>query len=200
MGSESYQKYKELLLKLHDLVAQDKDQTDEADIIRDAMDAPGTRLTDEEHERIKGLSADLYMLVGEEIKERSPLSEKEIRDVLARQFKANDSDGILESLRKYNYESQDEHLACIRAICWEALGDFDVALLFARHALKLNPSDPYYRLLMLHIQLKLQQQVDPEELATAAVEAGYFGPDTAKQIETVRDYSFSPKEFHLKSA
>src|SRR5579862_5197594 len=69
MAREHYEAYKRMLLKLHELDAQGKGQTAEANKIRAEMELPERHLSPLEQERLDGLSGDLYMLVGEEVKE-----------------------------------------------------------------------------------------------------------------------------------
>ena len=143
MAREDYEQYKKLLLQLHEMNRQGTDQTDEADVIRDQMDAPGYRLNEKELERVNGLSADLYMLTGEEILESPDLPDIDIE--FSKAYKAKDWDRVLEILRKRDPQLQAHLVAKIRILCWSKLGDNDVALLFAEHALKLKPDDAEYR-------------------------------------------------------
>src|SRR6266571_851823 len=54
--------YSRLLLRLHDLIAKGKADDQEADAVRDQMDAPWHALTEAQQERVGGLSEDLYAL------------------------------------------------------------------------------------------------------------------------------------------
>jgi len=60
MSKEAYEQYEKLLRELHELIAQGKGETDEADEIRDRMDRPWHALTLEEQERLSQLSEELY--------------------------------------------------------------------------------------------------------------------------------------------
>src|SRR5438105_4980179 len=66
-----YVEYEDLLKKLHRLIAEGKGASEEADTVRDEMDRPERELSSEELARLNGLSADLYMLQGDEIFETS---------------------------------------------------------------------------------------------------------------------------------
>ncbi|HLX61762.1 MAG TPA: hypothetical protein VKX17_10815 [Planctomycetota bacterium] len=163
MAREHYEAYKRMLLKLHELDAQGKGQTAEANKIRAEMELPERHLSPLEQERLDGLSGDLYMLVGEEVKEpaddtATPFA---FRDLL----RSKQWDDLLSILRKSNVPVQEDILACLRAVCWEALGDCDVSLLFVQHALKLQPNNRNYRVLSVLNRLKLGVQVDATELA-----------------------------------
>ncbi|HLX63460.1 MAG TPA: hypothetical protein VKX17_19475 [Planctomycetota bacterium] len=162
MASEQYQQYKKLLLKLHDLTVQERDQTDEADAVRDAMDAPGSKLTALEHQRVSGLSADLYMLLNDEVKE--PTDPSSTPNAFAKFWDARNWDAVLSILRKQNVVISDDELAHVRALCWEELGDYDVALLFAEYAAKLKPDNMDYRFTLVRNQLNLGMHVNSKTL------------------------------------
>jgi hypothetical protein len=49
-----------LLRELHALFAQGKEESEEADAIREQMEEPWYAMTPQEQERMRGLSADLY--------------------------------------------------------------------------------------------------------------------------------------------
>ena len=158
MAREDYEQYKKLLLQLHEMNRQGTDQTDEADVIRDQMDAPGYRLNEKELERVNGLSADLYMISGEEVSlpETPPMT---LQDFLSNCLSKN-WDRVLEYFRAGPPGVSERVIASSRALCWGALGDYDVALLFADYALKLSPDDKRYQKLvqMYRKQLELNNQ------------------------------------------
>src|SRR5215472_13435269 len=54
--------YARLLRQVHELIAQGKGDTDEAEALADLMDAPRYAMTPAEQARMRGLSADLYAL------------------------------------------------------------------------------------------------------------------------------------------
>lgn len=58
--SEAFRRYDGLLRQLHRLEAANKGETDEADDVRDQMDAPFARLSPDERSYFKSLSAQLY--------------------------------------------------------------------------------------------------------------------------------------------
>lgn len=63
MASESFNEYKRLLLKLHELFVAGKSQTTEANRIRYEMEIPERELTTEEQEYLNELSGDLYITI-----------------------------------------------------------------------------------------------------------------------------------------
>ena len=161
MSREHYEAYKRMLLKLHELDAQGKDQSLEANKIRDEMELPEQHLTEQEQERLNGLSGDLYMLVGTEVKE--PSDPNVTRKDFFNSWQAQDWDRVLKLLQIKDILHIHEHqLAALRATCWEALGDYDVALLFIEHAIKLDPKNPRYHFLKIHLLLKLGRVTDAD--------------------------------------
>ena len=92
---------------------------------------------------LKGLSADLYMLTGEEVKltANQPVTEQEF----FANYHAKNWDKALEILRMSTLPVEEHLVALGRMLCWDALGANDVALLFAEYALKLKPDNVGYR-------------------------------------------------------
>lgn len=60
--TEAYRKSRDLPAKLDNLMRAGKSESDEADKIRDEMDAPWYAMTPEERESIEALSVELYAL------------------------------------------------------------------------------------------------------------------------------------------
>src|SRR5262249_43327769 len=56
------QTFARLLMRVHDLIAEEQGDSEEADSIRDRMEAPWQAMSREERKRMEGLSADLYTL------------------------------------------------------------------------------------------------------------------------------------------
>jgi len=163
MASEHYEEYKKKLLQLHDLEAQGKFESSEYDQVCDAMDAPGYKLSGLELKRIKDLAGDLNMLLGDEIKVKSEKS------IDPREFErvANSEqwDDLLDMLRLENFPATEDQIASTRSACWSALGDYDVALLFAEYASKLKPENPNYRIAVTINRLNLGLPVAPAAMA-----------------------------------
>src|SRR5262249_38530517 len=121
--------YARLLHQLHRFIAEGTGDSDEADIVRDEMDAPWYAMTKVEQERVGGLSEDLYALAGISAKPL-PLSptersrwEQDIRN-------ARDSenwDQMLKLLRCPPADMPSAAVAFMQAQCWESLGDLETA-------------------------------------------------------------------------
>ncbi len=134
--------YAQALRQLHELTIQGKDESPEADAIRDAMDGPWYALTAAEQDRLRGLSADLYALAEQRVdrKEMTAGEKRRWGQTLRAVFLRGDADQMLMLLR---HPPMDEPpLAAVRSLqarAWERLGDLDTALLFMRVAERLDP-------------------------------------------------------------
>jgi predicted Zn-dependent protease len=151
MNNPAYVEYEALLRRLHDVAAQYGNDSTEADAVREQMDEPERRLTRSEINRLNGLSADLYMLQGEEILQTPPLD----LDSMVRQIKEfqawNDWDAVLGLLRRRPLHAPPEAAAFSRARAYESLGHYDTALLFLDFAYRNKSGDPYYRALRIRL-------------------------------------------------
>lgn len=64
-NSPSSQHYRQVVrgfLRLHQLTAEGRDESPDADAVRDSLDLPWRALTENEKEKIQGLSADLFAI------------------------------------------------------------------------------------------------------------------------------------------
>lgn len=160
MAREHWEQAKKLLLKLHELDVQGKAQTPEADEIRAQMEGPERYLTQLERERLDGLSADLYMISGTEVRLLEAPSPKVCEEILG----GSDWDRKLAILRARNLQFSESNVACGRAVCWIELGDFDVALVFARHAFNIDQDNAFFRLILVECFLRLGRERDALKL------------------------------------
>ncbi len=128
--------------QVHALIVQGKGDDAEADEIRDGMDQPWYALTDAEQDRMRGLSADLYVL--DDTSLRPPLTDpapvqawrKEARRFVA-DFHGGNLDAALVFLRKPVPASLPPHfIPFLQALCWEKLGDAETAAVFRQAAEK----------------------------------------------------------------
>lgn len=152
----AYVEYETLLKELHALIGEGQGQSPEADAVREAMDEPEGRLNRAELNRLKGLSADLYMLQGREVlaTDSGPLLEiEELRSELSHFQGWNSWDAVLSLLRRRVPGVPDTAVAAARARAYAALGHADTALLFLDFAFKAAPNDPEYRALRLILLL-----------------------------------------------
>jgi tetratricopeptide (TPR) repeat protein len=144
--------YARHLLSLHALEVQGKNDSPEADAIRDEMDDPWYAMTPQEQERVGGLSEDLYALA-KGGPPRIAMTESEIqawkRELLERRqrFEQGDIDGWLEFLRKPRPNDvppptgiSRADIQFLQAQAWERLGDFHVAVTFMKAAEEDDPT------------------------------------------------------------
>src|SRR5437773_9116414 len=76
MGNRSFVEYEGLLKELHRLIAAGRGDSPEAEAVSERMELPEADLSRDELQRLKGLSADLYMLQDDEVCEPLPESER----------------------------------------------------------------------------------------------------------------------------
>ncbi len=146
--------------ELHRLLAEGKDDSPEADAIRDATDAPWQSLSETDRRRIRNLSEDLYSLHEPVAVARE--SNPQARSKLADAFEARtqgDWDRALDLLRRWGSYLDPATVSYFRGSIWLDGGDPATAALFFEHAAKLQPDDENFPTLFLHA-LAL---ADPEE-------------------------------------
>ena len=144
MENPDYIEAARLLLQLHQVMSEGKGNDEEADEIRDAMEAPWYRLTKAEVARLNVLSADLYMLADDDIPLPGPPEQRTrewLEPKLHQAVEAGDWDAFLALLRNGPDYITPGKLAHFRAIAYARLGHLDIALLFAEYAYRKDSSD-----------------------------------------------------------
>lgn len=152
-----YVQYEALLEELHHLIAAGKGNEDEADKVRDEMDAPEQRLTQKEIMRLNGLSADLYMLQDDEVYEPYEGTQEELGAALAHALRRLDYEAILSLLRKGPLFLKPAHVAALRGRCYATLGHLETGLLFMRYAAGHEPEQAAHRLYLLGLLVRLNR-------------------------------------------
>lgn len=145
------------LLRLQALRGEGGSESAEANAIRVAMERPWDLLTDEEMNRIDGISADLYMLTDEEVFVCVPEEQRELDWLGPRleQARLEENHWLrLELLRHGPAFIPPAWLAFFRASSYRAVGLPQVAVLFLEHAWPLTGS-PAWRCstMLLHMEL-----------------------------------------------
>ena len=151
-----YVTYERLLIELHRLIAAGKGD-DEADAVRDEVDAPEQKLSSEENDRLNGLSADLYMLQGDEVYEPYGGTREELIATLSEALSRHDYETILALLRKGTPFLRPAQVAALRGRCYAVLGHLDVGLLFMRCATDHEPEQVVHRLYILGLLTQLNR-------------------------------------------
>lgn len=170
--SDAFAESVRLLRDLHFLTIAGKDESPEADAIRDAMEMPWWRLSALEQERVSGLSGDLYTL-GEVDRSTTPTSSGG-HQLLDSAVQAGDWDRALAILRENEDQITSSQAAALRGIAWDRLGHPEVAVLFFEEATRLEPNDlgmciAYHRLLVKSCQFE-KAKAAAEELAASATD------------------------------
>ncbi len=150
-----------LLKEVHRLISEGKGDTDEADFIRDSMEEPEQGITPVEGARLRGLSADLYMLQDDDIYESYGGTQEDLRAALSEALRRLDYETILSLLRKGTPFLVPAQVAALRGRCYATLGHLETGLLFMRYAAEHEPEQAAHRLyvLMLLMRLNRSQEV-----------------------------------------
>lgn len=156
MPSEAFSRYAELLRKLHELIAQERTDSEEADALRDEMEGPWAALSPEEQRLARGLSHDLYSLSGAEpVLRVEPRQQQQVFTEFERALASSDWRTALSLLRQCHSHPglKPEVVASVRARCWQRLGYEQPAAWFSELAAALRSSS----------YLPAQQVLEPSE-------------------------------------
>jgi tetratricopeptide (TPR) repeat protein len=139
--------------ELHQLLAAGKEDSPEADAIRDATDGPWESLSEVERNRVRNISEDLYSLV-EPPPDAQPMN-PQAQAKLSEAFEANQRgewDRALDLLRRWRAHFDPALVSYLRGSIWLEAGDPGTAALFLEHAFKLQPDNENYLALFLNAQ------------------------------------------------
>jgi len=135
-SSPSYQAVVRALLRMHRLTLEGKDESDEADALRDSMDGPWEGLSEVERERVTGLSKDLYEISDNPGRAPEPTG-PEAEGKLNEAYEAHERgewDRALELLRPLGKYFPAQFISYLRGTVWRAAGDAATAAVFFGHA------------------------------------------------------------------
>jgi hypothetical protein len=177
----SYMEYETLLIDLNRLMADEQDEGTEAEVIRDRLEQLHRTLSPAERQRLRELSADLYMLQDDEINE--PLEagqtaeslENDVRDAWERQKMEN----LLSLLRKAPTFLNREAVASLRSYAYQHLGDLPAALEFKQLAAALNPAEVGHRLTLAELLWRLGRYEEAADQARAVIASHAATPEMA---------------------
>jgi hypothetical protein len=147
-GSPSFQLLAKGLVALHRMGKDGKDDSLEADSVRDAMDAPWNALNRTEEERAQWLSEDLYSVseppAATTQKEINPQAQQQLNEAMeARQ--SREWDRALALLRQCGEYISPALLSYLRGSIWLEAGNPDVAAMFCEYASESDPTNADYR-------------------------------------------------------
>ena len=134
--SQNYRHVLQGYLRLHQLTVEGRDESPEADAVRDSLDRPWRLLTDAEREQVQGLSVDLFEIdnpiEGAHL-EMSPDAQHHLAEAVeARQ--RGEWDRALAQLRTLKKHLTPAILSKLRAEIWSEAGHPDVGAVFLEHA------------------------------------------------------------------
>jgi tetratricopeptide (TPR) repeat protein len=149
--SPAYLAFVRGLREMHRLIRDGKEDSPEAEAVRDATDIPWQALTEVERRRAAGLSEDLYSITEgpPTAREMNPQSAAGLRDAFEA-HQRGEWDRALQLLRQWAAHIPPEFVSYLRGLIWFEAGDHHAAVLFYEHASKLQPDDGNYLTLYLH--------------------------------------------------
>lgn len=142
-----------LLHRLHAAMREGGGESAEADEIRDRMDEPGSRLSPDEITIVQGISADFYSITDPVLTAILPRT-AEVKDDLAEVTRARanrDFPRALDVLRRRAAHLEPSVLAFQRGRIWLAAEQPAIAAVFLERAAELQPANPNYRSIALHV-------------------------------------------------
>jgi tetratricopeptide (TPR) repeat protein len=130
------------LLRLHALSESDRDDSTEAEAIRDGLERPWMDLSETEKKRITGLSEDLYSLneSSGQLIPMNPEAQQRVLEAIGARL-TGDWDAALELLRRSGKFLDPAELSVQRGFVWREAGDNETAAVFFRHPARLKPDD-----------------------------------------------------------
>ena len=123
--SDPLSAYTERLLRLHQLISSGEGDSDQADQLRDEMDAPWNNLNASQIRLIDGLSEDLYSA---DVTTPGNVAETESPSEFKQAVEDGEWEAVLEISRKMRLEPQE--LDILRGVCWAHLGQPKIAAEF----------------------------------------------------------------------
>jgi tetratricopeptide (TPR) repeat protein len=141
---QAYQVYARLTLALHNLIAQGKGDSSEAEAVADELDAPWHHMNERERARVRGLSRDLYALAegGRRVAVTNAERLTWAHDARTafEAYMQGDCDAALEFLRRPSpLDAPPFCVPFLQGRCWERLGVLEIAIAFMKGAERIDP-------------------------------------------------------------
>ncbi len=159
LENPAYVEYERMTLRLHRLISEGKDESDEADHLRERMDAPWNKLNAEERDRLDGVVMDLApppSAVGSNDAFPGQIDVAALDHARAIAYQRREWPRFLQLMRNAPTDLSPAFVAFSRYRAYEGLGHLEVALEFLRRAELLQPKDNY-KGLMLELLRELNQ-------------------------------------------
>jgi tetratricopeptide (TPR) repeat protein len=149
--STNYRAYVRGVRELHLLSIAGKEDSPEADAVRDATDLPWQALSEIERERAGNLSEDLYSLVEPPpaAQPMNPQAQAKLNEAIEAKERG-DWDRALDLLRRWRAYIDPALLSYLRGSIWLEAGDPETAALFCEHAANLQPGNENYLAMFLY--------------------------------------------------
>jgi hypothetical protein len=169
LGSPSFKAVAKGLVALHRLIQEGKDDSPEAESVRDALDAPLKALDRVEKERAQWLSEDLYSVsespaaISQELMD--PKAQRQLDEAVEARHN-QEWDRALDLLRRCQESIAPPLLSYLRGTIWLEAGNPEVAAVFLGHASESDPSNANYRT----IYMQALNAFDPDIVRTVARE------------------------------
>jgi tetratricopeptide (TPR) repeat protein len=138
MTDDYFSEYVRHLARLHELIAQGPGDSDEADTVRDRMDAPWSQLNRRQIELADGLSSDLYTLGTN--RSATGLKHPNV-EKFAEAVQREDWAGALKFIRRQESSLSPASVAILRGACWAHLKQPEIALRFIEESIRIKPPD-----------------------------------------------------------
>jgi tetratricopeptide (TPR) repeat protein len=173
INKSPFQECLRLLLELHALSVTGQGNSPEAAVLCGEMELPWDAMSDQEQERLRGLSTDLYSLQEGPKQIAMTPQERHGWAVEAKQalsgIDRGDYDTALTFLRRpIPKDIPSQAVFFLQARCWERLGVVDAAILFVKGVEHLFPNDAVFVLLML---MKAAKQEEATVYANRIIDA-----------------------------
>lgn len=128
-----FESYIDKLIRVFELITQDKDEGKEGDNLREYLDDNDKNLSEEDQKWVKNLPGDLYMLSGKDMYYKVPPEEKKkLKKELRENIKQKKWVEVLAVLRASLGISRQQ-IAAYRAIAWKDKS-LQVSALFEKYA------------------------------------------------------------------
>jgi tetratricopeptide (TPR) repeat protein len=179
LDNPSFRQVAKGLVELHGLIKKGKDDSPEAESVRDALDAPLAALSENERKQAQWLSEDLYAVSepseADVQKEMNAQAQQMLYEALEARHRG-EWDQSLKLLRRWRDYISPTLLSFLRGSIWLEAGHPDIAVVFYRHASEREPANANYRSIYLHV-LSLSDPDGAEELAGHVLaDADNFAP------------------------
>ena len=140
--SPNYVKVAACTRELHRLGREGKNDSGEADVVRDEIDLVWHQLTDLERDRLEGLSVDLqsFKYPRQPLASVDPQAMQEVLEAVVLSHGGR-PDEALAAIREHDDDVPLGSLSYARAVCWYNLGDRESAMVFVDNAVRLLPGD-----------------------------------------------------------